>query len=250
MPTDTTSFFLDKTASVYPVKKTGLHTFTVDVQHDKVEVVILYGSADISQAAIQTFSYKDGEVQSFTPQQELKENTKVWIFTLLLPTTTPEGKWMIDFGIGAGDQGSTAARVRMESELGDANTFPDSLGLGALPKIDFIKPNHRSPKLRKFTFRAGKNNVWVALGKGLLSEVELDAHIFLVDSKKNIVGYWGKDKGKEHRYGSNVAGDCFFVCLVNASAALQKEKNKTGFHFHVGDPQKDARVVVGEQGMD
>jgi len=240
------SFFLIKTTAVHLVEKKGHCTFTVDVQHKHVAVVILYGSA-ISTALKKAFSYKDGSEQTFKTEKELQVYDKVWVFTFLTPSPASPSEWMLRFGIGAGDDGGTGAQVRLESKLGDANILPTSLG--TLPRTDFISSNYRSPTLANLPSGIGNNNVWIALGDGNLSMAELDAHIFLVNDQKNIVGYWGKGEGNQQYYGSNVAGDYYFICLVNASAAMKDEKNKTGFHFHVGDPRKDARVVIDEGGM-
>ncbi|MFK8163620.1 MAG: hypothetical protein AB8H12_14330 [Lewinella sp.] len=242
---DTTDFFMSKTASVYNVVKKAAHSFKVDVKHPNISVAVLYGSSDVTKATITRFDFdSEKPQQSFTTPDKLEIGTKVWVFTFLLPKYSPKQGWLYKFGIEAGE-GGEAAQIGLGEKIGDANTLPPSLG--AVPRNDLYGSNVVTPPLSQ-TKPDPPFNVWTIFEMQAGIHVELDAEVFLVNNENNIIGYWGSEVNVSNviEYGVNKAGAYFFICLVKASQPLPGEAGQGGYHFHVGDPRKDAVVTVSE----
>lgn len=221
----------------FTAPKYGKYNLDITFPASNVEVVAAIGN-NLSAVTIKEYQSKDGHR---TENILLNKGESVWFFAYLLPSSEAlsNGDIHLSFGMGAAEGGGAGTPVGMlrirKEELAGVPAAGLSTSLFQAPSRTLIPRHVQSDKL--VDIGLGRLNQWYILN-GYLQE---SAQFLMVSIETSQVAHlWNKEQQSAIKAGQGWGANCF-ICMITAA-----QENKPGeFTFQVGDPRKDARVVIG-----
>jgi len=218
----------------------GNYNLDINLPASNVEVVAAIGDKLSDITTIKQYQSKDGNQ---TEKISLNEGQSVWFFAYLLPSSEAmrNGDIHLSFGMGAAEGGGADTPVGMlrirKEELAGTQSRGIATTLFSAPNKVLIPDHVHSGRL--VDLGLGHLNQWYILN-GYLEESAQFLMLSMETNPPQVAHLWNKEHQSAIIAGQGWGANCF-LCMIKAA----KELNEGEFTFQVGDPRKDAKVVIG-----